>query len=175
MTSLNLLLRKQPVQECQDLSSQLQYILKLILAQSQVLDNPEWNLDRVRDLVELEVSKNKKKWTMEAISIVNSLNLTAWRLMLKVRIFIIWSESLTILEPFLDIAIASQNNVFGCGEFGLKEYILDGAGGIEEEYFLLEDQVILDVHQDFNGRLIFTNPEESSVYMVNGEDIVFVT
>jgi hypothetical protein len=69
----------------------------------------------------------------------------------------------------------NEKNVFGCGEFGLKEYLLDGNGGIEEEYFLIEEQVILDVHQDFNGRLIFTNPDEGSVYMVNGEDIVFVT
>lgn len=71
--------------------------------------------------------------------------------------------------------MASEKNAFGCGEFGLKEYLFDGNGGVEEEYFLLEDQVILDVHQDFDGRLIFTNPEEGSVYMVNGEDIVFVT
>lgn len=82
---------------------------------------------------------------------------------------------LDVEEPILDIAVVNETNIFGCGEFGLKEYILNEKGGIEEEYFLLENQVILDVHQDFNGRVVFTNPDEGSVYLVNGEDIVFVT
>ena len=85
------------------------------------------------------------------------------------------SVDVEVGDPFLDIAVVSETNVFGCGEFGLKEYILDGNGGIEEEYFLIDNQVILDVHQDFNGRVVFTNPDESSVYMINGEDVVFVT
>ena len=35
--------------------------------------------------------------------------------------------------------------------------------------------MILDIHQDAQGRLIYTNPDDSSIYMIDGDDIIFIS
>lgn len=40
---------------------------------------------------------------------------------------------------------------------------------------ILDDQVILDIHQDFKKRLIYTNPDEGAIFMISGDDIIFVS
>ena len=103
------------------------------------------------------------------------------------------------LDPILDICVVDTNVLYGCGEFGLKEYELDDKGEVKSQYSLigtksqisltnfpltifplqipnpLDNQIILDVHQDHAGRLIYTNPEEGAIYLVDGDDIVFVS
>lgn len=40
---------------------------------------------------------------------------------------------------------------------------------------MIENQVILDVYTDFEGRVIFTDAEKSAIYMVQNEEITFVS
>jgi hypothetical protein len=39
----------------------------------------------------------------------------------------------------LDIIVVDDKSAFACGEFGLKEYVFDGEGGIEDQYFIIEN------------------------------------
>ena len=74
----------------------------------------------------------------------------------------------------MDILVVDPLNAFACGEFGLDEYIFDGSGGVKEKYRLIENQVNIDVKQDFKNRIVFTNPDEGSMYLISGEDVQFV-
>jgi hypothetical protein len=38
----------------------------------------------------------------------------------------------------LDILVVNEQNVFACGEFGLREYTFDDQGGVKDQYSLIE-------------------------------------
>lgn len=78
------------------------------------------------------------------------------------------------LEPVLDLLVVDTQNIFACGDFGLDEYIIDASGNVKEKYRVIENQVNIDVKQDFKNRIIFTNPDEGGIYLISGEDVVMV-
>ena len=80
----------------------------------------------------------------------------------------------TFLDALLDVCV-SDNILYGCGVFGLKELEFNDKGEVVNQYSLIDTNEVLDIHIDHMGRLIYTNPEDSSIYLIHDEDIVFVS